>query len=153
METIAIEVPHYAGGARAVLDRINDDFDVYRESGYTGPVMSITVLPGLEADAQYFQDLLFMKLVVNLVNKEDGFIPDYENTRQEKWTPRMVYSPGAGFRLYGCRCANAASYLSARLAMATEARATEVYNKFPERCNRIASYNSVQMKEYYPLKK
>lgn len=73
-------------------------------------------------------------------NKEDGFVPDFSNPKQAKWSPWIRYDQdAAGFVYAGTFSitANARAYLSPRICFKTSKRAKQFCEQFIDLYNKV----------------
>lgn len=73
-------------------------------------------------------------------NKEDGFVPDWSDSRQYKWFPWFVYDKGAAGFVYSISSrswSHTYAVLGSRLCFKTEKRATEFGKTFIELFNDV----------------
>lgn len=73
-------------------------------------------------------------------NREDGFIPDFLNTKQAKWSPWIRYDQDAAEFVYAGTfriTANARAYLSPRICFKTSKRAKQFCEQFIDLYNKV----------------
>ena len=73
-------------------------------------------------------------------NKEDGFVPDFSDWKQDKWYPWFVYDKdAAGFVCASTNHAptNATAHIGSRLCFKSSARAAQFGNQFADLYNKV----------------
>lgn len=140
-ETITdyITAREYLGG------KANKQFTVSKK------VVAVNTVPGLE-DVTRLVDALNPSHVKALIalnelftiaeawNKADDFVPDFSNSRQDKWFPWFVYDEDrAGFVCAGTYAAPSDTYagIGSRLCFKTANRARQFGNQFIDLWNKV----------------
>ena len=73
-------------------------------------------------------------------NKEDGFVPDFSDWKQDKWFPWFVYDKDAAGFVYTCTTyapANANAKIGSRLCFKSPARAAQFGKQFAHLYNKV----------------
>lgn len=73
-------------------------------------------------------------------NKEDGFVPDFSDSKQDKWFPWFVYDKDAAGFVYAATfytSTNADASFGSRLCFKSSARATQFGKQFAELYNKV----------------
>ena len=143
METIVREFKLAAATGGNILDRINSVEDAYGLMGLErGKVLEINAQGPLKKLAEQLLDLADLTIICNVVNED--WVADYSDASQYKYYAWLRYTPGSGFAFADSGCDHVCASLGARPALKSAALAKAVYEKFPELCNRVASFNSKQ---------
>ena len=73
-------------------------------------------------------------------NKEDGFVPDFSNPKQAKWSSWIMYDQDAAEFVYAGTfriTANACAYLSPRICFKTSKRSKQFCEQFIDLYNKV----------------
>ena len=96
-----------------------------------------------EINPKHIEALIALNQLFNIAeawNKEDGFVPDFSDTEQEKWFPWFSYDKEAEVFVCantGSTPANAYASVGSRLCFKTEERAAQFGKQFVELYNKV----------------
>ena len=96
-----------------------------------------------EINPKHIEALIALNQLFNIAeawNKEDGFVPDFSDTEQEKWFPWFSYDKEAEVFVCantGSTPANAYASVGSRLCFKTEERAEQFGKQFAELYNKV----------------
>lgn len=127
-----------------IMDRVTSFESACAELGMTGEdIFEIRFAsPDLKGLAKSMLALFELTIICNALN--EGWVADWSDDGQRKYYPWLKFTPGSGFRLYGCAFVRVDSGLGARPILKTEALARYVATQFPELCHLVTVYNSKQ---------
>ena len=137
-------ITDFDSARKAIGGKPNADFTVAKKI-LSGNVVQLEDVARLVTDInpKHIEALIALNKLFTIAqawNKEDGFVPDFSDWKQDKWFPWFVYDKDAAGFVYAFTYSaptNADAYIGSRLCFKSAARAAQFGKQFADLYNKV----------------